>query len=68
MPLILKQSRNGLEVFLPEHIYSHVRIILMATTCGLLMEETLHWVLPKAAFEPSQRKTVNFNLGAIELP
>lgn len=68
MPLILKQSTNGLEVFIPECIYSHVRIILMATSCGLLMEETLHWGLPKVAFELIQRKTTNFKLGAIELP
>lgn len=66
MPLILKQSMNGLEVFLPECVYGHVRIILMATNCGLLMEETLHWVLPKVAFESTQRKTANFKLGAIE--
>lgn len=59
---------NGLEVFLPERIYSHVRIILMATNCGLLMEETLHWGLPKVVFEPIQRKPTNFKLGAIELP
>lgn len=58
VPLILKQSMNGLEVFLPEGIYSHVRIIV-ATICGLLMEETLHWALPKVAFELIQIKPVN---------
>lgn len=58
---------NGLEAFLPEYIYSHVRIILMVTSCGLLMEETLHWVLPKVVFQSTQRKFVNFKLGAIAL-
>lgn len=64
MSLILKQSMNELEVFLPECIYSQARIILMATSCSLLMEETLQWDLCKVAFESIQRKTVNFKLGA----
>lgn len=40
--VIQKQSVNGLEVFLPEHTYSHVRIILTGINCGLLMKQTLH--------------------------